>query len=185
MEWKKFCFYLMISLSMIYPVYKLVNAYGMPPFSRYSFYDQSDEQIDSSFSAQGNPTAVDNFPINILSGTYLSNGNQLNATLWLSDPINEDLHRAYFDSDLNYVMDIYSMDPDDRTAVEILYSVVVYPEEVGSWTKIIMEYEPGAGFPQKGVKVDDIDAAFRILKVYPNTTGFFENNNWYVTINLP
>jgi hypothetical protein len=161
---------------MICPACNLDNVYGMQPFSRYSFTDELvDEQLDS-LDSQGNPIGIDDLPNNIVSGTYLSDGNYLNATLWLSDPILTDRHRDYFNSNLHYVMYIYDVDLD-RTTGELLYSIEIYPEEDGSWTKRIIEYEPGIEFV-----TETGSSATRMLKIDRNYTGFFQDNNRYVNI---
>src|SRR5687768_14026325 len=86
MERKNLYFYL-IGLFVIYSVCNLDNIYGMEPFSRFSFTDEVvDEQVDS-VDSEGNPIRTDGLPNNILFGSYLSDGNYLNVTLWLSDPI--------------------------------------------------------------------------------------------------
>lgn len=166
---------------MIYPVCNLDSAYGIPAFPRFSDFDNLiTDQVDSS-----NTTEVDGIPISISSLSYLSDGNNLNATLWLNDPILTERHGDYLESNLTYIMNIYSVDPHEGFERDILYSVVIYPEEDGSWTKRIIEHAPGAYWPHPTiVTVDDVVGASRILKIYPNYTGFFENNNTYVNIDL-
>jgi hypothetical protein len=190
MRWNNFCLCLLIELTLIYPVCSLGIAYGMPPFSRFSYYDNYyEDQVDNP-NAQGNSTVIDNLPINISSVTYLSDGNYLNATIWLSDPILAERHREYLNSSINYVMEIYDISiPQERSTGDLLYSVVVYPEEDGSWTKRIIEYEPGTAFSSEGIKVDNIEmddmgVASKIIKTYPNVTGFFQDNDTYVAIDL-
>jgi hypothetical protein len=166
----------------------------MQPFSRFpyddTYSDPAYDQVDSS-NAQGDSTVIDNLPINISAVTYSSDGNYLNATIWLSDPILVERHREYLNSSINYVLEIYEiLIPEDRATGDLLYSVVLYPEEDGSWTKRIIEYEPGTEFSYEGIKVDDIevddmDVASKILKTYPNVTGFFQDNDTYVNIDLP
>jgi hypothetical protein len=179
---------------MIYPTCNLGSVYGMRPFSRYSYddivYDEYDENDVDNPNAEDYSTVIDNLPLNISSVTYLSDGNYLNATVWLSDPILADRHREYVNSSINYVMGISDINPIDRTVGDLLYSVVIYPEKDGSWTKRIIEYEPGIWLSNEGIQVDGIekdymDVASRILKTYPNVTGFFQDNNTYVAIDLP
>jgi hypothetical protein len=184
-----------IVVFMICPTCNLGNVYGMSPFSRDwyddTMYDEYDENDVDNPNAEGYSTVIDNLPLNISSVTFLSDGNYLNATVWLSDPILADRHREYVNSSINYVMEIYQvLVHEDRDIGDLLYSVVIYPEGDGSWTKRIIEYEPGTAFSEEGIKVDDIeldymDVASRTLKTYHNVTGFFQDNNTYVDISLP
>jgi hypothetical protein len=166
---------------MLYPVCSLETVYGIPPFPRFSPFDNYIiDQVDS-----GNATEIDDMPINISSVTYLSDGNNLNATLWLNDPILTERHRDYLESNLTYVMNVYSVDAREGFETGILYSVVISPEEDGSWTKKVIEHAPGAYWPNlTSFTVDDVVGASRTLKIYPNYTGFLQNDNTYVNIDL-
>lgn len=189
MRWENFYFILII-VSMIYPAFNLETIYGMPPFSRFSYVDTMSADLDSP-DAQGLSSVIDDdLPIDISSVTYFSDGNYLNATIWLSDPIFADRHREYVTSSINYVMEIYDVIPEDRMEGNLLYSVVIHPEEDGSWTKRIVEYAPGTGATDEGIKTHGIEVdyegvASRILKTYPNVTGFFQDNDTFVAIDLP
>lgn len=180
MDRKNFYLYF-IGLLMVYPACNLDNVYGMRPFQRYSFTDELvNEQVDRRDS-QGNPIGIDELPINILSGSYLSDGNYLNATLWLSDPILTNRHQDYFNSNLRYIMYVYDVDPLDRTNRYLIYSIEILPEEDGSWTKKIIEYEPWIEYATQTES-----PAFKVLKVDRDRshTEFFQHNNTYVNIDL-
>jgi hypothetical protein len=178
MKWENFWFYL-LALFMIYHAFNLGDVYGMQPFARYPFSDELiDPQVDN-LDAVANSTGIDNFPNDIISGTYLSDGNYLNATLWLSNPISTARHGDYFNSNLSYRMYVYDVDLEDRTTRHLLYSIEIYPEEDGSWTKRIIEYEPWI----ESVAETEY-AASKTPKIYPNYKGLFQDNNTYVNMDL-
>jgi hypothetical protein len=184
---QKILFLFLISSSTIYPIFSLESVYGIPPFPRFSHFDDYVvDQLDSGNATKFyNATKIYSMPIDISSVTYLSDGNNLNATIWLNYPILTERHKHYLESNLTYVMDIYSVDAREGFDRDILYSVVISPEEDGSWTKKIIEHSPGAYWPNlTSFTVDDVVGASRILKIYPNYTEFFQNNNTYVNIDV-
>jgi hypothetical protein len=133
-----------------------------------AFYDKTPDDYDDSDTIE----SVTDLPINITSYLTRSDGNSLNTTLWLSQPIKDSEYDKYLNSNLTFTLNIYSHDTfnDDK---ELAYKVIIFPKTYG-WVKQLIELEPDS----------DYYSGFERVLSESNYTGFYKNNANYVGINL-
>lgn len=125
-----------VCLILYFPYY---DVFAEPTsFGRVIITDgEFDTNVDIVKHLQNDATLLDDLPVDILSANYFSDGKTLNATIWLSDMINSSRHDDYFRGNLAYTMRIYSEDMYENT-----HNITIYPNEDGTWTKVVREYEP-------------------------------------------
>jgi hypothetical protein len=116
-----------------------------------------------------------------LSATYFSDGRTLNGTIWLSDPINDERHNDYLDSNLNFSMEVFTEDSEGNPVND--YNITIYPQSDGTWIKEVREYEPdvSASVP----KLESLPMlTTRILESAYNYTGFYKNSQRYIDMSV-
>jgi len=124
-----------------------------------------------------NTSSFDNLPVDILSAIYFSDGKTLNATIWLSDPIYGERHNYYVHSNLIFSMGIFSEGQEPTHVINI------YPNEDGTWTKIVQEYEPVIYFAQLPLERIPTQSN-RIIESIHNYTGFYEDHQRYIDLSV-
>jgi hypothetical protein len=147
-----------------------------------SFFQLSSEQSPSIFyhTLSGDEFWANQYidenstelPINIKSVTINSDGKDLNATLWLTKPLNNSNFEFYKKSNLQYHLDIYFTDRLDQLGSYsplLAYTVIIYPQDSG-WVKKLIEYS-----------VDNLENR-TIYKT--NYANFYEDGKNFLEINL-
>ena len=127
--------FFIIVLITLFLLYNIDNIYAISPsFERVAFPDDVVDYMDTVdlLNEEDNLFPL-SFPLNITSISYLSNGENFKATLWLSDPINETKHFQYVNANLTYSMFI-DIPQIDGTRIPT-YNVYIYPEKDKTWTK--------------------------------------------------
>lgn len=153
-------------------LYNLDNIFAISPsFERVTFDDNIAHNIDTVDQLnEGDNLFPLSLPLNVTSLSYLSNGELFNATLWLSEPIDDTKHFEYVNVNLTYSMFI-DMLQIDGTIIPT-YNVYLYPEKDKTWTKKITEIDPSGTLLEK------------TLDIQRNYTGFYENGNQYIDISI-
>jgi hypothetical protein len=140
------------------------------------------DNIDRAKYFYNNISQFTDLPLDILSSVYSSNGTVLHGINWLSSPLNENNFNLYYKMNLTFFMQI------NNALNQPAFGVLIYPEHTGryngTWTKLIVQYEPVVT-PNKVVQPQDIPpATLRILQSINNYTGFYENGNRYIDLSL-
>lgn len=117
-----------------------------------------------------NSTYPYDIPLNIAQETYTSDGENINATLWLFNGISDSNHSYYAGLNLTYNMliEIPLLDGNLDSA----YLISIYPEKDGTWTRKVVEREPSTYLTEK------------ILEFRRNYTDFYEDGNRYIELSL-
>lgn len=140
-------------------------------FSDLPFDIQTDSgNIDDEYNSTD---LIDDLPVNILSATSISDGRFLNGTLWLSTPIYKQRHLDYVSSNLSFNMYISFV-----SSPNYVYGIRIVPERDGTWTKVIWENEPYHSLSENNMYTN------KTLQTIHNYTGFFENGNRYIDLDL-
>ena len=151
---------MLITLVIICKLPVTEQAFGFSPsFSIREITDERSNWIDiNNIHRDGNPST------DILNVNYLSDGNTLNATLWLAAPVNKILNNT------NVVKYGMLIDADSSSATGIRgfdYQVEVKWQN-GSWTRTFTEWSSSG--------------EARILTEEYNYTGFYGTNSSYVML---
>lgn len=117
-----------------------------------------------------NSTYPADIPLNIAQTTYTSDGENINATLWLFNGISDSNHSYYAGLNLTYNM-LLELPLVNRN-LDDAYLISIYPEKDGTWTRRIVEREPSTNLNEK------------ILEYRRNYTGFYEDGKRYIELSL-
>lgn len=155
-----------------------VNIEGISPdFPRQVITDYPDPNLND-IDTEPNLKRVSNssgLPIDIISTTYVSDGRTLNGTIWLADPLNDKDHGRYVENSLTYYVFIYSGNSNITVPT---YGIAIVPEEDGSWTKTLFEYEPL--LPSR----EGENLTLKLIETTDNFTGVFENDSRYIDYSI-
>jgi hypothetical protein len=152
--------------------YDYALATSSPSFPRSIMNDENVDTIDRNRTLLYEPQLL---PIDISSISFLSDARFLNATFWLSSPLEKENFPRYANSNISFQMSVYIEGDKDG---ESQYDVAIMPQSNGSWTYTIKEYAPFSEGKQ-------INKDYRILerKVYSDTDYFVAGVN-YVDLSL-
>ena len=113
--------------------------------------------------------------MDIVSSTYVSDGRTLTGTIWLLDPIYSKNHAIYVKNNLTFTVFISTDKSTDKT-IAPTYSLIISPQQDGTWKKILIEREPE--LPSERLTSE------KILDINNNYTGFFKDGNRYVDFSI-
>ena len=159
---------LVIGLFILSCISQICNALAVSPsFLRETWIDDKvSGNIDQEPYLRRN---YGHLPIDVVSSSFTSNGRFLNATLWLDNPIYEDRHSEYLDSNVTFMMTLSA----EHTIAD--YLVTISPGPNNTWTKALYEFEPiRRGF----------DRTLKPVATEYNYTDFFVDGNRYVKLDL-
>jgi hypothetical protein len=171
------CILFVMWMIFAWSLYPPNTSFSLPSFSSFVTYDDGETgNVDESIYKYNNFTDFSELPLDLRAATYRSDGTNLNVTLWLEGQISSENHQDYVDQQVGFDVDIYQIDPDDLSEDYIMYSIIVSPEPDGTWNKTIFEWSPP--YPDEPQDFSE----FKVLRVYHNYSGFFENNKNYINI---
>ena len=163
-------------------------ATSSPSFPRSIMKDENMDNIDRYRTLLYEPQLL---PIDISSISFLSDGRFLNATFWLSSPLEKENFPRYANSNISFQMSVYIEGDKDGVSQ---YDVAIMPQRNGSWTYTIKEYAPFSEGEQNnkhhrilerkmysdaddfGAEVNYVDLSLDLEKIgFPSeyTVGFF------------
>ena len=141
-----------------------------PSFPLHHYIENPNPKKENNFLSDEEKDLISkypNLPFDIGAVGYNSDGRTLNATLWLSSPIDE-MQSSYSGFNLlRYGMKIYVSDYSQPT-----FDVYTQEQNKGSWVENIIEYEPGQNY------------AYFPLATIPDYKGFFKNGSNFVRLSL-
>jgi len=156
-------------------LYPFNQSFSLRAFEPAYWYDDQSlsGNVDTSKYRDGNFTNFEELPIDLWAGTYQSDGENLNVTLWLANIIDSENHADYVSMGLKYELDIYSVNPINGTSAIKLYSIIGSPEEDGTWVRTIYQWSPPTA---EGIQL------FKPVKQYYNYGDFFLQGLKYFNI---
>jgi hypothetical protein len=160
-------------------IYGIQNIYSLSEgFSRVIKHDN--DILDIEYMKSNNPNCYNlilkDYPIDIKSVSYSSNGEKLWVTMWLTTPINSNKYKEYQNINLTYGLKIFFNrfhEKDDR--VELGYVLLLSPNDNGIWKKSLYELEPRKSNDYRHHILIESDS---------NYTGFFDSGNNYINMEL-